>query len=63
MNKIKFKYLGKRKDKHGLEKSYDKKILTEKKLKILEGKGWVKAKPKPKPKAKKKAKKKIEKSK
>ena len=58
MNKIKFKYLGIRKDKHGTEKSYNKNSLNKDKLERLKKKGWVEIKPKPKLKAKKKVKKK-----
>ena len=56
MSKIKFKYFGERKNKHGVEKSYDKDSLSKRKLKRLEDKGWVKVVEKPKPKKKAKLK-------
>ena len=60
MNKIKFKYFGERKNKHGVEKSYDKSTMSRRKLQRLKDNGWkeIIEKPKPKPKAKKEAKKK-----
>lgn len=55
-----FIYNGTRKNKHGVEKTFNDSELTKEKLARLKSKGWVEVikKPKAKPKAKKKAKKK-----
>tara|TARA_R100001594_G_C3933156_1_gene238687 strand:+ start:398 stop:574 length:177 start_codon:yes stop_codon:yes gene_type:complete len=47
-----YRYEGARKNKVGVEKSFDVSILNSAKIERLKSKGWVEVTPKPKPKPK-----------